>query len=303
MANQFGGQFRTDDLTLDDIEKEIHNDFDDSPQHNHNELLKVDREANAQNLSGLQGSDLKHAIAAKYGIKLKAKETEEKEKSEIGVDSGPKAEEEEVHLEDHEMRRGFKFYLYHSHSLLSVLCVHHAYDMPRYARIFLLMFDLCVSMMFALTLKTTSLNVAERLSLSVFLCLVISFTMSAIFKNVGFNKFMTGTGMANKLCTIFVLMVIPSSVVLTVIFIYMMRQDDGGKSAAILFGATTVLSWIVEVLVWYLIYDCCKAYCSCCMCCCPLDDGEVAAADLAHAKKKEQWELEDNYSKRRFQRG
>mmetsp|Transcript_7393 Transcript_7393/g.14239 ORF Transcript_7393/g.14239 Transcript_7393/m.14239 type:complete len:348 (-) Transcript_7393:309-1352(-) len=190
--------------------------------------------------------------------------------------------------EEVELRRGFKYFLYHHHSCLGVFCVKHANDLPRYARLFLFLFDLEVNLMFALTLRETGMDIPARLFLTVFLCLIISFLMSILFKNCGFNRMFSGAGCVGKCVTIGILMVIPATICGVVIVIYLFRQEDNGAEAGILFVATTVLSLLLEILLWYFVYDCCKAYCSCFLCCCPnlLDDAEVAAADVAHAKKK-----------------
>mmetsp|Transcript_4127 Transcript_4127/g.8234 ORF Transcript_4127/g.8234 Transcript_4127/m.8234 type:complete len:152 (+) Transcript_4127:817-1272(+) len=142
--------------------------------------------------------------------------------------------------------------------------------------------------MFALTLRETGMDIPARLFLTVFLCLIISFLMSILFKNCGFNRMFSGAGCVGKCVTIGILMVIPATICGVVIVIYLFRQEDNGAEAGILFVATTVLSLLLEILLWYFVYDCCKAYCSCFLCCCPnlLDDAEVAAADVAHAKKK-----------------
>mmetsp|Transcript_4125 Transcript_4125/g.8229 ORF Transcript_4125/g.8229 Transcript_4125/m.8229 type:complete len:180 (+) Transcript_4125:817-1356(+) len=141
--------------------------------------------------------------------------------------------------------------------------------------------------MFALTLRETGMDIPARLFLTVFLCLIISFLMSILFKNCGFNRMFSGAGCVGKCVTIGILMVIPATICGVVIVIYLFRQEDNGAEAGILFVATTVLSLLLEILLWYFVYDCCKAYCSCFLCCCPnlLDDAEVAAADVAHAKK------------------
>lgn len=223
-------------------------------------------------------------MAAKYNIKLKAPKKEEESQAAAPLQE----EQEDEDLKVEELKRGWKYFLYHHHTLLSVLCVHHAADLPRYARLFLFFFDLLCNLMFAMALRESGMAIAERIFLTVFLCLIISFMMAIIFRNCGFNSILSGSGCFNKSLTISILMVIPAAICGSVTVVYMLRQPDNGQEAGIIFCISTVVSSIVEILIWYLMYDCCKAYCSCFLCCCPnlLDDAEVAAADLAHQKKK-----------------
>jgi len=115
-----------------------------------------------------------------------------------------------------ELKTGFKYFLYHHHSFLGVFCVKHADGLPRYARFFLFLFYLQVNLLFALTLKDTGMSFAERLFLASFLSVAFSITMSILLKNCGFEIFMTGEGKCTELLVVFVMMVIPSAICITV---------------------------------------------------------------------------------------
>jgi len=290
-----------DDYTLDDIEKELENDFDGTGQ---TPASSRKLKSSPRDVRKLKGDDLKQAIANKYNLKLKKKKKDDDDmpanlgEPSIGSTSaspGPRVEKEDDDLKKTELQRGFKYFLYHHHTLLSVLCVKHQSDLPRYARAYLFLFDLETNLMFALTLRESGLDFGERLFLTVFLCLIISFLMSSIFKNVGFNQMMSGRHCCGKFITLGLLMFVPSAILLSVIAVYTMRQPDGGQMALILFTCSCVITWIMEVLIWYFVYDCCKAYCSCFLCCCPnlLDDAEVAQADIDYKKKKEEEHARD----------
>mmetsp|Transcript_1381 Transcript_1381/g.1959 ORF Transcript_1381/g.1959 Transcript_1381/m.1959 type:complete len:298 (+) Transcript_1381:58-951(+) len=286
-TNQFGKGFAEDDedYTLEDMEKEIEQDFSPVAASRGGRGGRSAKSASPKSTAGLSGKDLVSAVKEKYQIKLKEKPR--KEESLGGRDL--EDEKQDYDLEEKkELRRGFKYFLFHHHSCLAVMCVGHAYDLPRYARAFLFFFDLLCNLMFAVTLRTTGMDVATRIFLTVFLCLVISMTMSSVFRNCGFNKILTGAGCMNKCITICILMIIPTAIVGAIVIAFLLRQEDGGEETATVFALSCVIYLIVEVLIWYMIYDCCKSYCSCCFACCPdmLDDGEVAQADIAHKKKK-----------------
>ncbi|GAB5362180.1 hypothetical protein AAMO2058_000776100 [Amorphochlora amoebiformis] len=336
MANQFkmgsgSPGFEEDDMTLDDIEKDLEAEFSTvngkgqiGPSSTRSN--KLSPHSKGRSPKNMNKDDLKRSIAAKYNIKLKEKPRREYSKSsearspgakslgaksagamshsngtkdeidarpddlESGVQGALREEKEDDDLErkNRELRRGFKYFLYNHHSCLGVLCVAHAYELPRYVRAYLFFFDLLCNFMFAVTLRTTGMAIVDRICLTVFLCLCISFVMSIVFKNCGLNKFLSGSGCLGKCCTMCTIMGIPTAICGSVTIVYLLRQDDGGRGAAIVFMISTVISLILEVFVWWIVYDCCKAYCSCFLCCCPnlLDDAEVAHADITHAKKK-----------------
>jgi hypothetical protein len=216
---------------------------------------------------------------AKYGFKKKEPIVVKEEKSKKVAAEVPKTEE---------LRKGFKYFLYNHHSLLGVFCVKHGGQLPRYCRFFLFGFDLMCNFMFALIFKYTGMEDIKRVFLTVFLCLVIGFVMSCVFRNVGFNRSMTGAGCFSRCCTISLLMLIPAGIVGGIIVIFMTKQPDGGHNAFEFFAITSVIASVVEVAIWWIMYDCCKIHCKWLLCCCPnmLDDREIAKDDISHAKKK-----------------
>jgi hypothetical protein len=101
-------------------------------------------------------------VAAKYNIKRRAKPEKTETKSQTDDE---KDEEIDLKLTENEpdLQRGFKYFLYHHHSFLGVVCVKHDKDLPRYARGFLFAFDLMLNLMFALTLHEAGMGIAQRL--------------------------------------------------------------------------------------------------------------------------------------------
>lgn len=279
-------QIRDGEMTLDDIEKELAaNNYDDLGDLNAVGGTGRGKPAAEKkvDIHKLKGTDLRKAVADRYGINLKKNPRAEVKKPVEVVEEPIDAD-----LEQTTLRRSFKYFLYHKHSLLGVCCVAYGAQLPRYARLFLFLFDLCCQLMFALTFKAAGFDIGTRIFLTVFLCLAISFFMGFVFRKVGYNKMIAGRGCCSRLFTIGLLMVIPSAIVLPIIFVYLGRTHDGGEDALIFFCITTSISLVMEIVLWYFVYDCCQAYCSCFLWCCPnlLDDAEVAQDDIAHAKKK-----------------
>eukprot|EP00466_Bigelowiella_natans_P011864 jgi/Bigna1/90115/estExt_fgenesh1_pg.C_620121 len=208
-------------------------------------------------------------LKERYGLDYQKREpTRLGDDPEIGANS-PKSgiarrmdSKDVEHVEEKEPKTGFKYFLYHHHSFLGVFCVKHADGLPRYARFFLFLFYLQINLLFALTLKDTGMSFAERLFLASFLSVGFSITMSILLKNCGFEIFMTGEGKCTELLVVFVMMVIPSTICITIIVVFIFRQDDQGELALILFASSTVISLLLETIFWYLVYDCCKSYCS-----------------------------------------
>mmetsp|Transcript_1672 Transcript_1672/g.2416 ORF Transcript_1672/g.2416 Transcript_1672/m.2416 type:complete len:242 (+) Transcript_1672:110-835(+) len=197
-------------------------------------------------------------LKKKYGLDYKKREPTRLDDPEIGEKSpnrGITKRIESKDLEDvegKELKTGFKYFLYHHHSFLGVFCVKHADGLPRYARFFLFLFYLQVNLLFALTLKDTGMSFAERLFLASFLSVAFSITMSILLKNCGFEIFMTGEGKCTELLVVFVMMVIPSAICITIIVVFIFRQDDRGEVALILFASSTVISLLFETIVWYV---------------------------------------------------
>jgi len=96
------------------------------------------------------------------------------------------------------------------------------------------------------------MSFAERLFLASFLSVGFSITMSILLKNCGFEIFMTGEGKCTELLVVFVMMVIPSTICITIIVVFIFRQDDQGELALILFASSTVISLLLETIFWYV---------------------------------------------------
>jgi len=233
-------------------------------------------------------------VAQKYGLEYKRESSklDDVELGEIGdedVESDSRNEQTENKEEDEvETKRGFKYFLYHHHSFLGIFCVKHANDLPRYARFFLFVFNLLTSLLFSLVFSAAGMSIAPRVFLTVFFTLVINIFMMVLLKGCGFGIFLKGENRCTEFIFVSLFMLVPSAVFIAVIIVFAQRQPDNGQMALILFAVSQTLSLFGEILAWYVVYDCCKSMCSCCLRCCPdlLDDGEEAVDDKKRKKRK-----------------
>ena len=264
--NQFATRLGTE--TFDDVPMNL--ELDDIHATFGRIETKIEDQSRSVAVHNLTGASLKKAVMQKYNLQgpsephTGSSALDEGDIGDNATDSSSRSrvgDDQKASQTTHNLRRGFKYFLYHHHSLLGVVCVRRSSDLPRYARGFLFFFDLLLNLMFALVLVDAGMAIVTRLFLTVFLCLVIGIAMSITFKHCGFNKVLTGSNTSGKFATIFLLMVAPTAVVSSVVIAYLFRQHDGGSTAAILFSTSTALVLIIEVLVWYWMYACCKDMC------------------------------------------